>query len=207
LSRPAPATVNDVLLAVVAGGLRQWLGVDQSAIPHLRAQVPVSLHHRGEKDTDLGNRDSFLNIDLPLAQPDPIVRLDEISAETRMRKKCGDPQEMYELFHALGRVKPIGDTASRLAGSSREFSLSISNVPGPSVPVAVAGRRVQHLFSSSEPALHHALRISAISCADSMGIGLCTDPRALPRIDRLADAIDDSYAELRSAVGINREPR
>jgi hypothetical protein len=59
-SRPAHATVNDVLPASVAGGLREWLG--DTASRHLRAQIPVSLHHRGEVASDLGNRDSFMNI-------------------------------------------------------------------------------------------------------------------------------------------------
>jgi WS/DGAT/MGAT family acyltransferase len=201
-SRPARATVNDVLLAIVAGGLREWLGSGGSGLPHLRAQVPVSLHHRDEGAGELGNRDSFLNVDLPLRESDPLVRLDRINAETSERKRLGDADELYDLFHALGRVKHIGSAAQRLAGSTREFSLSISNVPGPATPVSVAGRRVDHLFSASEPAAHHALRISAISCAGSMGIGLCTDPDALPDVARLAAAMDGSYAELRSvAIG------
>jgi hypothetical protein len=66
--------------------------------------------------------------------------------------------------------------------------------------VSVAGRSVVNLFSSSEPAMHHALRISAISCTGNIGIGLCTDPLALPDIDRLAEAIERSYVELRSAA-------
>nr|WP_240163202.1 wax ester/triacylglycerol synthase domain-containing protein [Mycolicibacterium sphagni] len=199
-SRPNAATVNDVLLAVIAGGLRRWLG--EGGARDLRAQIPVSLHHRAEVATDLSNRDSFLNIDLPLAEADPLRRLDRISAETRERKRLDDADEMYDLFHALGCIKSIGAAAQRLAGSSHEFSLSISNVPGPRDPVQVAGRRVQHLFSSSEPAAHHALRISAISCAGDMGIGLCTDPTALPDIAALADCVEASYTELRAAAGI-----
>lgn len=197
-SRPDVATVNDVLLAVIAGGLRRWLG--ESHARDLRAQIPVSLHHRGE--TDLGNRDSFLNIDLPLAEPDPLVRLDKISAETRRRKLLDDADEMYDLFHALGCIPRLEAAVRRLAGSAEEFCLSISNVPGPRHPVQVAGRRVQHLFSSSEPAAHHALRISAISCAGDMGIGLCTDPNALPDIAGLAGCVDSAYGELRTAAGI-----
>ena len=197
-SRPEHATINDVLLAIVAGGLRDWLG--DAGAQHLRAQVPVSLHHRDEAETDLGNRDSFMNIDLPLDEADPLARLDRISAETRERKQLGDAEELYDLFHALGRMKHIGSAVKRLATSAREFSVSISNVPGPSVPVGVAGRRVLHLFSSSEPALHHALRISAISCAGDIGIALCVDPRALPDVIRLADAIEGSYAQLRNAA-------
>ena len=88
----------------------------------------------------------------------------------------------------------------RLAGSPREFGLSISNVPGPREAVSVSGRPVANLFSSSEPAAHHALRISAISCAGEMGIGLCTDPNALPEIARLAEAIEAAFAELDSAT-------
>ena len=199
-SRPTRATVNDVLLAIVAGGLRSWLGVGQAASPHLHAQVPVSLHHRDEGASDLGNRDSFINVDLPLAESDPLARLDQITAETSVRKRLGDAEELYDLFHALGRMKHIGSALQRLAKSAREFSVSISNVPGPPSPVSVAGRKVQHLFSSSEPAAHHALRISAISCAGDIGIGLCTDPQALPDVARLADAIENSYAEFRSAA-------
>jgi hypothetical protein len=197
-SRPGHVTVNDVLLAIVAGGLRDWLGDTGSR--HLRAQVPVSLHHRDEATSDLGNRDSFMNIELPLGDADPLERVDRISAETAERKQLGDAEELYDLFHALGRVKHIGSVVKRFAGSAREFSVSISNVPGPAVPVGVAGRRVQHLFSSSEPALHHALRISAISCAGDIGIGLCVDPNALPDVARLAEAIEGSYNELRSAA-------
>lgn len=199
-SRPTHATVNDVLLATIAGGLRDWLGVSVATAQHLHAQVPVSLHHRDEAASDLGNRDSFINVDLPLAEADPLVRLDRISAETRQRKNLGDAEELYDLFHALGRLKHIGTAVRRLASSAREFSVSISNVPGPAVPVGVAGRRVQHLFSSSEPAVHHALRISAISCAGDLGIGLCTDPQALPDVARLADAITRAYDELNNAA-------
>ncbi len=97
-------------------------------------------------------------------------------------------------------MKRVEQVARRLAGSAREFSLSISNVPGPRMPVAVAGRRVQHLFSSSEPGAHHALRISAISCAGDFGIGLCVDPQAVPHVSRLAEAIESSFVELRSAA-------
>ncbi|MBX7432621.1 WS/DGAT domain-containing protein [Mycobacterium sp. Y57] len=199
-TRPAHATVNDVLLAVVAGGLRSWLVASGSDVHRLRAQVPVSLHHRDEVAGDLGNRDSFINVDLPLAEPDPLARLDAIRAETATRKRLDDAEELYDLFHALGRLPHVGTAAQRLAGSAREFAVAISNVPGPAAAVAVAGRRVAQLFSSSEPAAHHALRISAISCAGDIGIGLCTDPNALADLGGLAEAIEASYAELSAAA-------
>jgi diacylglycerol O-acyltransferase / wax synthase len=200
-SRPGHVTVNDVLLAGVAGGLREWLAaMEGGELPALRAQIPVSLHHRDEGDAALGNRDSFLNVDLPLAEADPLTRLELINAETSQRKRLGDAQELYDLFHALGRFKHLGHAAQRLAGRPREFSLSISNVPGPRTAISVAGRAVERLCSVAEPADRHALRVSAISCAGTVGIGLCTDPEALAGVAELAGAIDDSFAELRAAA-------
>lgn len=197
-SRPAHTTVNDVLLSVVAGGLAHWQGArgDHS----LRAQVPVSLHHRDEDPSDLGNRDSFLNVELPLAETDPVRRLDRISAQTRVEKQHDDAALMYDLFHALGRLGRAGEVAQRIADGPRAFSVAISNVPGPRAGVSVAGRSVQRLFSSSEPAVHHALRISAISCAGEVGIGFCTDPTAVPDVAGLADAVSEAYLHLESAT-------
>lgn len=197
-SRPQRATVNDALLAVVTGGLRTWLGHHDTVRRHLRAQIPVSLHHRDE-DATVGNRDSFMNVDLPLRERDPLAALDGISAQTRQRKQRDDAAEMYDLMHALGAAGPLGRAAKRVTGSAHEFSLSISNVPGPRAAIAVAGRPVRHLFSSSEPAEHHALRISAISCAGDVGIGLCTDPTALPHVANMAEATQVAYAELHAA--------
>jgi hypothetical protein len=200
-SRPAHATVNDVLLAAVAGGLHAWLGA-RDAGRDLRAQVPVSLHHRDENADELGNRDSFINVDLELGERDPLRRLDRISSHTRTDKQQGDAALLYDLFHALGRLGPAGGVAERIAGSPREFSVAVSNVPGPRIPVAVSGRRVQRLFSSSEPAQHHALRIAAISHAGEVGIGFCTDPTAIPDVEGLADAVAEAYRELhRAATG------
>jgi diacylglycerol O-acyltransferase / wax synthase len=197
-SRPQHTTVNDVLLAGVAGGLREWLGAAGERLGRLRAQIPVSLHHRDEEATELGNRDSFLNVDLPLAEPDPLARLDLISAETRARKRLGDAEELYDLFHALGRCGPLERAVERLASGPHEFSLSISNVPGPRTPLTIAGRPVERLCSVAEPAQRHALRVSAISCAGTVGIGLCTDPEALSGITELAEAIDEALGELRA---------
>ena len=197
---PGHVTVNDVLLAVVAGGLGRWWREATARLPSIRAQVPVSLHSRDASDEEIGNRDSFLNVDLPIDEPDPIRRLERINAETAKRKRLGDAVELYDFFHALGRLGPLGRFAERLAAAPGEFSLSVSNVPGPPAPVSVAGRRVESLGSVAEPAQRHALRVSALSCAGSISVGLCTDPDALPGIDRLAESLGEALAELRAAA-------
>jgi diacylglycerol O-acyltransferase / wax synthase len=199
-SRPGHVTVNDVMLAAVAGALRRWLehGREEAA---LRAQVPVSLHHRDEREDQLGNRDSFLNVDLPLGEPDPVRRLERINSETTEGKLRGDPGELYHLFHALSRLGPIYRATSRAASSPREFGLAISNVPGPREPIHVGGRRVERLGSVAEPAPHHALRVSAISHAGTVTVGFCSDPDALSGLERLADAFSAAVDELRDATG------
>ncbi|EST38329.1 hypothetical protein N566_08035 [Streptomycetaceae bacterium MP113-05] len=199
-SRPGRATVNDVLLAAVCGGLCAWLAAAGERVGRLRAQVPVSLHHRDESPAALGNRDSFLNVDLPLAEPDPLARLDRISGETAVGKAAGDAQELYDLFHALARCPPLARAVGRIAAGPHGFSLAISNVPGPRTALTVAGRPVEGLYSVAEPAQRHALRISAISYAGTVAVGVCTDPRVLPGVAGLADAIGGTMAELRRAA-------
>ena len=187
-------TVNDVALAAVAGGLRRWLRGEGAAA--MRAQVPVSMHHRDESAAELSNRDSFLSVDLPLAEPDPLRRLELINAETVERKDLHDADALYAFFHRLSHAGPLYREAMRLAAGPREFSLSISNVPGPRDPVYVMGRRVSDLHSIAEPAERHALRVSAISLAGTMHFALCTDPDALPDVDRLGRGIERSVEEL-----------
>ena len=89
----------------------------------------------------------------------------------------------------------------RIAAGPGEFSLSVSNVPGPRAAITVQGRAVERLCSVAEPADRHALRICAISCAGNVGIGLCTDPEAVEGVAELAASIDAALVELKMACG------
>ena len=189
-------TVNDVLLAIVAGAIRRWLSTHEEPMEAMRVQIPVSMHHRDEEGDDLGNRDSFLFCDLPISEPDPRARLEKINAETSSRKEHHDPDELYSFFHSLSHIRPLYRVASELASGPREFALSVSNVPGPREPVRLLGGNVAELYSIAEPADRHALRASAVSLAGRMGLGFCTDPGAVPGVADLAEGLDDSLAEL-----------
>jgi diacylglycerol O-acyltransferase len=189
-------TVNDVVLAVVAGAIRGWLGTHHEPADVMRVQVPVSMHHRDEDATALGNRDSFLFCDLPISEPDPRKRLQAINAETRSRKEHHDPDELYSFFHSLSHIRPLYRLASSVASGPREFALSVSNVPGPRDPVRLLGASVTELYSLAEPADRHALRASVVSLTGQMGFGFCTDPGAVPGIAELASGLDASLGEL-----------
>jgi len=189
-------TVNDVVLAIVAGAIRRWLSAHEEPMQAMRVQIPVSMHHRDEDDDALGNRDSFLFCDLPISEPDPRARLEAINAETKSRKAHHDPDELYSFFHSLSHIRPLYKVASGFAAGPREFALSVSNVPGPREPVSLLGAHVAELYSVAEPADRHALRASAISLAGRMGLGFCTDPGAVPGVADLAGGLDASLAEL-----------
>jgi diacylglycerol O-acyltransferase len=193
-------TVNDVVLAVVAGGLRRWLKGHGSPPASLRVQVPVCLHLR-EGGGEIGNKDSFLNVDLPLSEPDPLERLRSINAETAERKLDHDADTLYDFFHALGRFRPLYRGVTRVISGPREFALSVSNVPGPRERPLVCGHEVREFCSFAEPADRHALRIAVISLGGDLAFGLCSDPEAIGELNRLADALEESAAELEAASG------
>ncbi len=193
-------TVNDVVLAVIAGGLRRWLGGGDGSPRDLRVQCPVSLHAREEAGGQLGNRDSFMNLDLPISESDPAARLRLINTETSERKLGHDADTLYAFFHALGRFRPLYRGVTRLTSGPREFALSVSNVPGPRQRAVILGHAVEQLSSFAEPADRHALRVSVISFAGELAFGLCSDPEAISDLDGLRGALADSIAELEGAV-------
>src|SRR3954469_9700707 len=193
-------TVNDVVLAVVAGGLRRWLPTAGGIAADLKAQCPVSLHAHEEGAGQLGNRDSFMNVDLPISEPDAAERLRLISTETSERKLDHDADALYAFFHALGRFRPLYRGVTRLTSGPREFALSISNVPGPRQRPLVLGHAVEQFCSFAEPADRHALRVSVVSLGGELAFGLCSDPEAIPDLDGLRGALANSIAELEVAV-------
>jgi WS/DGAT/MGAT family acyltransferase len=190
----AHVTINDLLLAAVAGGIRQWLEDERLPLDPMRVKVPVSLH-RPQEDERVANRDSFLFLDLPCDENDPDRRLARITAEAETAKEEHDADALYSFFHGLAHLGPLGRAGVKLASSPHEFSLAVSNVPGPREQIFVLRRPVRALRSIAEPADRHALRVTAISCAGQMHVSACTDPSTLHGLDsfaaRLVRAFDD----------------
>lgn len=189
-------TINDLVLAIVAGALRHWLERRGEEPAAMRVKIPVSMHARDERPDAIGNRDSFLFVGLPVTEADPVRRLMSIAAETRERKLRGDAAELYTFFHGLSHFRPLEQIATRVAMGAREFGLSVSNVPGPRELGAILGHAVSGLHTFAEPAEHHALRVAVISLAGALSFGLCTDPRAVAGLDVLAEGIELSMGEL-----------
>ena len=193
------ATVNDVLLAAVGGGLRGWLLARGEVLPDLRVKVPVSMHDPDEGPAALGNRDSFFFVDLPLDEPDPHRRLEAIRGETAERKRAHDAETLYLLFNDLAHVsKRIYRRANAIAGTPGVFSLCVSNVPGPPGHLSVLGGAIAEMHSLAEVGDRHGLRVSAMSYAGNVSLALCADPAAVEDLGVLAAAMRDTLAELTS---------
>ena len=186
------ASINDAVLAVVAGGLRRWLEAGHGDLGAVRVKVPVSLHgipaEPGQEHDRIGNRDSFFCVDLPLGSIEPMQRLEMIRRATRSRKDGHDAERLDALMRELGRTSPrLRKFAERALAHPRSFALNVSNVRGPDRPVSVLGRAVQSFHSLAEIRERHALRIAVVSLADTLSFGLCSDPTLISELDRLAE--------------------
>ncbi|MDX6642374.1 MAG: hypothetical protein QOD76_336, partial [Solirubrobacteraceae bacterium] len=176
------ATVNDVVLALVAGGLRSWAEARDSSLATVRVKVPVSLHNRAR--TEAANRDSLFVLALPLDEPDPVERLRRINADTGLRKRAGDPLVLDTLLRDLGRVAPpLRRLLERLTLHPQAFALNVSNVVGSATRRSVLGAPVRAVYSLAEIRERHGLRVAVVSMADELHFGLCADPAIVGDLD------------------------
>jgi diacylglycerol O-acyltransferase / wax synthase len=191
-------TLNDVVLSVVAGGIRRWSDAVAVPVRAARVKVPVSMHVGADA---AGNRDSLLFVDLPVGEDDPLERLAQVNRETAERKSHHDADTLYATLEDLRRASPsLATLASRLLMSPHEFFVNVSNVRGPQSPLTVLGRPVQELYSVAEIAPRHPLRIAVTSLSGAMSFGLCADPELVTGLDVLAAGIEASISELVAAV-------
>ncbi len=182
------ATVNDVVLTLVAGGVRRWAERGRPLGP-VRVMVPVSLHHLAES-AEAANRDSFFIASLPLEEPDPVERLRRIKAETVLCKRAGDPLVLDTLLRDLGRVAPsLRRLLERATAHPRTFALNVSNLRGPLERPSVLGAPVRGFYSIAEIRERHGLRVAVVSMADELNFGLCADPAIVGDLDPLVTGI------------------
>jgi diacylglycerol O-acyltransferase / wax synthase len=193
------ATVNDAILAIVAGAVGRWVRRRHGDLGTIRVRVPVSLHHEGD---EVANHDSFFSVGLPLNEPDPVARLRATHAATDERKLDLDAQYREHLLHELSGVPPLEHLVTRMERNPRRFALSVSNVPGPREPVSVLGAAVAHLHSIAEIGERHALRVSATSLVGLLCFGLCADPDLVDELQLMAEGIEAEAHELFAAAGV-----
>jgi diacylglycerol O-acyltransferase len=204
-------TVNDVVLATVAGALQKWLrsrGVRTEGL-ELRALVPVSIRGRNEQ-LELGNRIAAMRGPLPVYVEDPVARL-QVVRHAMDGLKDSKQALGAEVLAGMQALAPptIFAQASRLNFSTRLFNLLVTNVPGPQVPLYVLGRELQDLFPVAFLPSKHALAVAIMSYDGGMDFGLLGDYDAMPDLERLGEMLSESLAELVDAAeqAANGAPR
>lgn len=241
-------TVNDAILAVISGALREWLlarAAEVRTATSVRALVPVSVREPGEDDDDDdrpagsalhpsgsavravggvspalpgGGADGGparpdvrpLLVDLPVGEPDPVLRLAQLRYAMASHRASGRAVGADTLaalggyapptLHALGARAAVGLTR-------RMFSLVITNVPGPQWPLYAAGARMTEMFPIVPLSPGQAVSIALSSYDGGVYYGINGDRDAMPDTDLLASLIEESLAELVAATREGRGSR
>ena len=197
-------TVNDVVLATVAGALGKHLrrrGQSTDGL-ELKAMVPVSVRQDVERGA-LGNRVAAMMAPLPVWCQEPVARLDIVREELKGLKSGGQAVGAQVLTDLSGFAPPtIMGQASRLMSRQRFFNLVVTNVPGPQFPLYLLGRRMLDPFPMVPLARGQGLGIALLSYDGRINFGLVGDYDLLWDLDDLALDVADSLAELAAAAGV-----
>ncbi len=191
-------TLNDVVLATVAGAMHHFLGTIDVNVREasLRAAIPVSVRTADQRGS-AGNRVSAWLADLPVSERDPWRRLTAIRAVTENLRQT----HQAENAHALAEVAEwtganLLGIALRVLNSTQPFNVVVTNVPGPPMPLYLMDARMDTIYPHLPLFEGQGLGIALLSYAGHLTWGLAGDWDLIPKLDRLRDALIDSHSEL-----------
>lgn len=208
VAKSSATTLNDVVLAMVSGALREYL-LEQHALPDepMTAMVPVSLSLRAEsagKDTDTGNATGAIIVNLATDRDQGATRLEEIAYSSRKAKKIlSDLTPTQILAFSALQMLPLALTPipGFVKYTNPPFNVVVSNVPGPKNDMYFNGSRLDGMYPVSIVTDGLALNITLTSRADYLDFGLIGCRRSVPHLQRLLTHLESSLAELEKAWG------
>ena len=192
------ATVNDVVLAAVAGGLGQLLASRGEDITGLvqRAMVTISLHDEQPGQAQ-GNKPGWMMVPLPLGEPDPARRLELIAAETAARKLRARPQAGTGIFRFAAGQRAWYRHFPR----QRSVNLVVTNAPGPPVPLYLAGAQLLELFPVMPVMGNLTLVVAVLSYAGQLNLTAVADHDHCPDLEIFTHGVRTALDDLgRSAL-------
>jgi diacylglycerol O-acyltransferase len=205
VARGSGFSLNDVVLAMCSGALRAYLQ-ELSALPDasLVAMVPVSLRSAdGDADAASGNAVGTILCNLATAERDPARRLTAIHESMQQGKAALAGMNRLQIT-ALSTITMAPIAMNSVFGLGRllppPFNLVISNVPGPTKPLWMAGARLEEFYPLSIPTVGQALNITVTSYVDSMEFGLTGCRRHVPHLQRMLAHLETSLDGLERAV-------
>lgn len=201
-------TVNDVVLAVVAGALRSWLMTRGEALAQsasIRAMVPVSVR---SDEADGGNQVAAILVDLPVGEPDAVVRLQRITYEMAQHKAQGQLIGAEALVALAGFAPPTLHSLGARVGNEltkRVYNLVVTNVPGPQFPLYAGGAELTAAYPVVPLSKGQAVCIGLTSYNGGVYFGLNVDRDSMPDVDVLCGCLTDALTELLDTVQKNRQ--
>lgn len=199
-------TVNDVVLAVIAGALRSYLGEHgmRTARTELKAMVPVNVRAAHEH-LKLGNRVSMMVAPLPIGIIDPVERLRQVSAAMDDLKNSGQAGQMQRVVALTDILPPVLQRPlARLQASVNPVNTVCTNVPGPRETRYLLGEPVQMMVPLVPLAVGIGLGFAIMSYADQLTIGVNGDAERVHDINRLIEHLQESFEELWRATHLER---
>ncbi len=203
IARGHDATLNDVVLLLCASALRRWLG-QHGGVPRksLVAAVPISLRQKGDASAD--NQASMSLVSLGTHITDLRKRFDYIKrASADMKSTMGGLKSVLPTDYPSIGMPWLMEAAAALYGKAKVAdriplvaNLVISNVPGPPVPLYLAGARLVNNFPTSIVVHGLALNITVQSYDQQMDFGMMADAQAMPDVRSLADALRVAFDDL-----------
>jgi WS/DGAT/MGAT family acyltransferase len=202
IRRRLGGSVNDVVLAACTTGLRRLLLSRGEEPPRrgLRAMVPMNIRQSSER-LMLGNRISSLFVDLPVAIEGGHERYKRIAAATarlKTSRAAGGAEAMLDLAALAPPV--VHATLARSLYATRLFNVTITNVPGPQIPLYAHGARLREVHPVVPLAAVHTVGIAIVSCDGVVTFGVIADSESTPDIGVLTQGIRDGIDELLTLV-------
>ncbi|MET9273109.1 wax ester/triacylglycerol synthase family O-acyltransferase [Kribbella sp. NPDC003557] len=193
------AKVNDVILAAVAGGVRRLLASRGEDVDGLvqRAMVTMSQHQEGPGEAK-GNKPGWMMVPLPLGESDPVRRLRLIAAETAARKHEARPEAGSGIFRFVAGQR----VWYRMFPRQRSVNLVVSNVPGPPVPLYLAGARLLETFPLMPPMGNLTLVVAALSYAGQLNFTAAADRDSCPDLEVFTQGLHETLDALARLAGV-----
>ena len=204
IRRESGGTANDVLLATVAGALRRWMLERGEELPvsEPRALVPVS-RRIPTRPAGTGNKLSAYLLGLPVAEPDPLARLDAVRRAMARNKSEGPSRgagavavlvdQLPALAHRLGA--PLAGSAARML-----FDILVTSVPLPRTALSLGGCPLREVYPMAPLARGQSLAVALSTYGGRVHVGLVADGKAVPDLERLARCMNEELDGLLHAT-------